>query len=40
MKNINYVEMKQGDVVFYEGDIGKKFYIVVDGEVEVLKERN
>ena len=34
-----YCEMKKGDVVFYEGDKGRKFYIIIGGEVEVLKEK-
>jgi len=32
--------MDKGDVLFYEGDKGKRFYIIIEGEVEVLKERN
>jgi len=31
-----YRECKAGEVLFYEGDAGKNFYIIIDGEVEVL----
>jgi len=31
-----YFSKDQDEVVFYEGDIGKKFFIIIDGEVDVL----
>jgi CRP-like cAMP-binding protein len=34
-----YEERKKDDVLFYEGDSGKKFFIIIDGEVEFLKEQ-
>ena len=37
-KELMYMQRKEGEVVFYEGDIGKRFYIVIDGKVEVLEE--
>ena len=30
--------MKKGDTAFYEGDKAKNLYIIIEGEVEVLKE--
>ena len=33
-----YEEKNKGDVLFYEGDSGKKFFILIEGEVEFLKE--
>lgn len=39
-KELMYFSKSEDEVVFYEGDIGKKFYIIIDGEVEVLEEQN
>jgi len=36
-KELMYEEKKAGDVIFYEGDKAKKFYIIIDGEVELLE---
>ncbi len=35
-KEIVQEEFKKGDVVFYEGDIGKKFYMILVGSVDIL----
>ena len=32
-KKIMYEEKKENDVVWYEGDSGKKFFIIIEGEV-------
>ena len=37
-KEIIFVEKKKDDVIFYEGDHGKKFYIIIEGKVDVLEE--
>lgn len=31
---------KEGEYVFHEGDIGKSFYIIVSGQVEVIIKKN
>merc|ERR1712113_390893 len=38
-RELMYFSKKEGEVVFYEGDIGKRFFIIIDGEVEVLEEK-
>ena len=38
-KELMYIKKEKDEVVFYEGDIGKKFYIIIDGKVEVLEEQ-
>jgi CRP-like cAMP-binding protein len=38
-RELTYLHKQKDEVIFYEGDIGKKFYIIIDGEVEVLEER-
>lgn len=38
-RELMYLQKNKNDVIFYEGDIGKKFYIIIDGEVEVLEEK-
>jgi len=32
-KKIGYEKRKKGDVLWYEGDSGKKYYIILEGEV-------
>lgn len=27
--------VRQGDIIFHQGDIGEKFYVIVQGKVEV-----
>jgi len=36
MKEITHLERKKGNVLYYEGDAPKNFYIIIDGKVEVL----
>lgn len=38
-RELMYFSKDQDEVVFYEGDIGKKFFIIIDGEVDVLEEK-
>ncbi len=38
-EKINYEVKKENEVVFYQGDTGKKFYIVIEGEVIILEEQ-
>ena len=30
-RELMYLNKKEGEVVFYEGDIGKRFFIIIDG---------
>ena len=39
-KNIEYEVRKENDVVFYEGDLAQKVYIIIDGEVEIIKMKS
>ena len=32
-------EKEKGDILWYEGDSGKKYFIIIEGEVEFLKEQ-
>ena len=33
-----YFEKEKDKAVFYEGDKGRRFYIIIEGKVKVLKE--
>ena len=37
-KELMYMKKNPDEVVFYEGDIGKRFYIITNGKVEILEE--
>mmetsp|Transcript_2982 Transcript_2982/g.4523 ORF Transcript_2982/g.4523 Transcript_2982/m.4523 type:complete len:594 (-) Transcript_2982:264-2045(-) len=37
-KRIKLITFEKDDYVFYEGDIGKSFYILADGEVSIVKQ--
>jgi len=34
-----YFEKEKDKAVFYEGDKGRRFYIIIEGKVNVLKEK-
>ena len=36
-EKLNYIEMKQGEIVFKIGDSGDKFYFILSGNVSILK---
>lgn len=36
IKTLQVTELKNGDILFREGEIGEHFYLVLDGELEVL----
>ncbi len=38
-KNISFIELKKGNTLFKIGDIGNKFYIIIDGKISILKPR-
>ena len=38
-KEMVYREIDSDSVIFYEGDEGEWFYIIIDGEAEVYKEK-
>jgi len=40
MAELDVVNLKSGEILFREGDPGENLYIVVDGELEVLKAPN
>ncbi len=41
LSELKYENIKNdGDIVFYEGDIGDKFYIVASGGIEIIKNIN
>ena len=31
-------DLKSGDIVFHEGDVGNSLYVIVSGEIEVLRK--
>jgi hypothetical protein len=35
---VNQVHYEPGDFIFHQGDVGDEFYVIVSGQVEVLKE--
>lgn len=35
---VNHAHFETGDFIFRQGDVGDQFYVIVSGEVEVLKE--
>ena len=37
-ERIKMVEMKKDEFVFYEGDRGKRFYVIIEGEVNLIEE--
>ena len=37
-RKLGYSEQKEREVVFYEGDKGRKFYIIINGSVDILEE--
>lgn len=36
---VQYTFLKKDEVVFYEGDTGRKFYIILEGGVNIWQER-
>jgi len=34
-----YVEFQENHVLYYEGDKAKKFYIIIDGKIDILEEK-
>ena len=36
-KNLNYIKLNKGQVLFKIGDIGDRFYFILDGKVNILK---
>jgi CRP-like cAMP-binding protein len=38
-REIMYQNFKKGHVIFYEGDIGKNFYVIIQGKVRILREK-
>ena len=37
MKELDIVNLNSGDILFHEGDPGEHLYVVVEGELEILK---
>lgn len=37
-KNLKTVQVMAGDALFREGDVARELYVVLDGEIEVLKK--
>jgi CRP-like cAMP-binding protein len=36
---IQQEDIKKGEILFYEGDIGKKFYMILEGSVNILIQK-
>ena len=36
-KNLNYVKLKKGEILFKIGDLGDRFYFILNGKVNILK---
>jgi len=39
---VDLIEKKyaEGDIIFHEGEVGKAFYVVLEGSVKIIKESN
>ena len=38
-REIQYIEKKPGEIIFQEGEIGENFYIIIEGEVDILESK-